>query len=967
MSCDECPSEPNPTEAPVQAPTPPSGNGCCTLDYKTCVDWCGVTEETCGNCGNNDVGWIPDGAPTGNCAARWVGCQENPGSCCAGLTCQESGGWYSCTPTGNSAPTIPPNPTNPPQPNPTVAPVPPTTAPIPPTIAPVPPTMAPVPSNGCCSLDYKNCVGWCGNTEHSCNTCGNQEVIWLPNGAENDTCGERWVGCGQDNDNNHSGCCNGLTCQWRDGHDYFACLPGDGTPTPPNPTNPPQSSPTNAPQSSPVSQPTPGGVGDWISGKATYYGGNPNGNACGYNDLPQVSFPYGLSVAIGGDEFDDGYGCGACFEVTCEGPHGHNPGCFCADGEQKKVIVQATDQCPECDSTHLDLNTAAFASIVGEGVAGTCGVINTSFRRVSCDFNSNIKIRSKSGTSGFWYGLHVDDVAGYGAIQSVNLREASRRQNGQKAFDIECRKSDNASYWLCDRPNGRQIFPDLDVEIIDSAGRVLRTNSVITNLGGGQEFDFRKNFAPIPDGAPTPTTPVPPTTAPVVAPTQAPAPTTPFNGELLSTDKAMNAWDVYQGLEYITHKNSENPPNYALVASGGAAGGGNLVVSESQAYSLLITGTVLASWQTHAGQVSGANRNEVLKSFEGYFNFWKEMCKNSSGNPANCQPNGKFCKSGSDSFVCLPDWRHYKTGGSESTGPAPDADEDAIVGIILAVKAVENDANKPSWYDEARKWADASATAFYEYEVDKSKSDYRLVKLGSCWGGWENSGNNPSYHGPGAFRVMKDYQKSFPNSDRDGYSAVPQSDWQKLIDTSHEVMQAVQCSDDGAMVPNWATIGVSGGKIIHTGKWFSGSGTPQYEYGAEAARTTFRVALDAAFYPEKSDAWSPYLSSFNFRLDGSYNNGSFSSNTFPSCRGPNTSQDIHMFSGWLNNEFIFGPTVTALIGASSDIVNAQAMIDSAGQKLAGQLPGSYYPRSWAMISNLMLNGAMESAGETLKA
>merc|ERR1712187_324543 len=88
----------------------------------------------------------------------------------------------------------------------------------------------------------------------------------------------------------------------------------------------------------------------------------------------------------------------------------------------------------------------------------------------------------------------------------------------------------------------------------------------------------------------------------------------------------------------------------------------------------------------------------------------------------------------------LPDWRHYKTGGSEATGPAPDADEDAIVGIMLAVKAVENDRNKPSWYDEARKWADASATAFYEFEVDKSKSGHRLVKLGSCWGGWSGGG-----------------------------------------------------------------------------------------------------------------------------------------------------------------------------------------------------------------------------------
>merc|ERR1712085_193669 len=256
----------------------------------------------------------------------------------------------------------------------------------------------------------------------------------------------------------------------------------------------------------------------------------------------------------------------------------------------------------------------------------------------------------------------------------------------------------------------------------------------------------------LPNLNPTPApVPAPPTRTPTYAPTVpieptiSPAPTP--ESSLLSTDKAMDAWAVFQGLDYITHKNSAD--NYALVASGGAAGSGNLVVSESQAYGLLITGTILASWDTHANKVPNSSRSEVLKYFEGYYNFWKQMCKDSSNKSTNCQSGGNYCKdSNGGSSVCLPDWRHYKTGGSESTGPAPDADEDAIVGIILAVKAVENDANKPSWYNEARKWADASATAFVEFETDNSKADFRLVKLGSCWGGWEGQGNNPSYHSP---------------------------------------------------------------------------------------------------------------------------------------------------------------------------------------------------------------------------
>jgi len=400
--------------------------------------------------------------------------------------------------------------------------------------------------------------------------------------------------------------------------------------------------------------------------------------------------------------------------------------------------------------------------------------------------------------------------------------------------------------------------------------------------------------------------------------------------------------------------------------SGGAAGSGTDVVSESQAYGLLITGTVLASWDTHASKVSGSDRSQVLEAFRGYYNFWKDMCASSNNPGSNCQGGGNWCKSGSDRHYCLPDWKHSKFGGTVSTGPAPDADEDAIVGIILAVKAVENDANKPSWYDEARKWADASASALFEYEIDKSKGDYRLMKLGSCWGGWGSAGNNPSYHSPGSYRVMKDYQASFPDSDRDGYSGVDPSEWQKLIDTSYEVLGAVQCENEGALVPNWATVDVSGGDIIHTQGSFSGSGTPQYEYGAEAARTTFRVALDAAFYPERSDEWSPYISAYNYRMDQGFGGSSISGNSFSPCKSPGTSQNINMFGDWQNNAFIYGPTYTSLIAASPDVANREAMIEAAGEELGRDLPGSYYPRSWAMISALMLNGAMESAGNTLK-
>jgi hypothetical protein len=463
--------------------------------------------------------------------------------------------------------------------------------------------------------------------------------------------------------------------------------------------------------------------------------------------------------------------------------------------------------------------------------------------------------------------------------------------------------------------------------------------------------------------APTPAGPTPsPTKSPTASPTVTLSPTDYREPNiLLQTMNARNAWEIFQALDYMTYSNGENPPNYALVASGGAAGDGSYVVSESQSYALLITGTILASWDQHAGTVTGANRQIVIDWFGGYFEFWKQMC-NDSAAAGHCQSGGFYCQGS----PCLPDWKHNKFGGSVGSGAAPDGDEDGIVGIILAVTAVENDSPKPNWYEEARRWADASATAFYKFNVDKSKSGYPLVKLGSCWGGWEGAGNNPSYHSPGSYRIMRDYQMTFPNADRNGYSGIPENDWNDLIGTSHDVLLAVQCSDDRALVPNWATITLDSGIIKHSGGSFSGSGTPQYEYGAEAARTTFRVALDAAFYPQLSAEWSEYLSAFHIRLQDNFDAASekWSSNALQRCRAPNTSNDIVPFGGWDTNAFIFGPTFSSLIAAPTSLQNAQEMVDAAGQKLASSLANDYYARSWNLISSLMLSGAMEDAGKT---
>jgi len=477
-----------------------------------------------------------------------------------------------------------------------------------------------------------------------------------------------------------------------------------------------------------------------------------------------------------------------------------------------------------------------------------------------------------------------------------------------------------------------------------------------------------RNPTPLPTPVPTPAGGNP-TPQPIISPTPPPAPSN-NDGLLFSTDNTLSTWDAFVSIDSLTYKVETNPPVYALQAEGGAAGNGN-VVTESQAYGLLITSIVLASWETHTN--SNADWDLAVEYFEGYFNGWKRMCLNSSPS-AGCQADGQWCEGGS----CLPGWKHSGDLSEElGTGAAPDGDEDAIVAMILAIKAFDGK-EKPTWYDDLRKWTDASCTAFLNYNT-VVKNDYRLLKLGSCWGGWGNDGNNPSYHSPGSFKVMRDFHTSFPDNERD--YAMPnfgsgslEDHWNQLIDTSYEVLSATQCPTQG-MVPNWATVDITNNGIQHTGGSFSGSGTPQWEYGAEAARTTWRVAIDAALYPgEMNDGARPYLRPLLSTLESGYNpNLSFNekyfeSSTFTSCQLPEVGSTITSFSGgWVWNAFIFGPTVSALVVPIDGVTEAeqQEIIDKTGSVLASQIPASYYHRSWTILSILTINGAVESAGKLL--
>ncbi|CAK9110215.1 unnamed protein product, partial [Durusdinium trenchii] len=282
----------------------------------------------------------------------------------------------------------------------------------------------------------------------------------------------------------------------------------------------------------------------------------------------------------------------------------------------------------------------------------------------------------------------------------------------------------------------------------------------------------------------------------------------------------------------------------AVHSSGGAAGG---VVSESQGYGLLLTGAMLASLGP-----SDADRPKILDYTYEMFLGWRRMCERSKED-GSCQDDEGF-QCGGKQFPCLPHWKFDDDlTGIIGKGAAPDGDADALAGMLLAVLSLEKASAPPSWLDEVGQWAYDTCKQFYmSSTVSSSSGNHRIVKLGSCWGGWGGQGQNPSYHAPGVYRLCRNYMKSYDvkygETAQEGENF--ESKWNKLISTTYKMFGATQCDSTG-LIPNWAKI-YEEGQSLRAEMGFSGSGTPGAEYGSEASRAVWRVALDFLLFPNEA-------------------------------------------------------------------------------------------------------------------
>lgn len=395
----------------------------------------------------------------------------------------------------------------------------------------------------------------------------------------------------------------------------------------------------------------------------------------------------------------------------------------------------------------------------------------------------------------------------------------------------------------------------------------------------------------------------------------------------------------------------------AVHSTGGAAGG---VVSEGQGYGLLLAGAMLAALEK-----DDVERQQFVDLSYQMFLGWRRMCERSASSGSCQEDEGFLC--GGGRYPCLPHWKFDDDLTAVlGTGSAADGDADALAGMLMAVMAVESDASRPEWYAEMGQWAYDTCIQFYNSCTKSSVSgQHRIVTLGSCWGGWNGEGQNPSYHAPGVYRLCKVYMVS--HDEQFGSSASQGDDfaskWAKVIDTSYKMLAAVQCPSTG-LIPNWAKVSESsGGSSLTAATGFSGSGTPGAEYGSEASRGTWRVVLDYLLFPDSAaEAAQAFLMPIADQLENKEDGGNWASNLDidSSC----LVSSIH--SSWSWNMFMFSPTVSSLVcPGSMSSSRQQDVLDAAGNRIADSAIDHYYSGSWVAISTLTLNGDFALAASNL--
>ncbi|KAL3650348.1 hypothetical protein CASFOL_006751 [Castilleja foliolosa] len=223
--------------------------------------------------------------------------------------------------------------------------------------------------------------------------------------------------------------------------------------------------------------------GTWDEAHATCYESDATtmGGACGYSNVDTLGYGEN-TTAISYALFNDGYTCGACFNIKCN----NDKSCK----QSTTVTVTATNSCPSnapntppwCNvpKKHFDLAKSMFITIAEY----TAGVVPVLYRRVPCSRNGNIKFTFIIKVSAYFKLVLITNVGGAGDVQEVLVITVA---NGSSK---KLRKN-WGQHWQLDGVDEGQ---DLKFQVTTSDKNSV-TSRVISNWKFGETHDGEAQFS----------------------------------------------------------------------------------------------------------------------------------------------------------------------------------------------------------------------------------------------------------------------------------------------------------------------------------------------------------------------------------------------------------------------------------------------------------------------------------------
>ncbi|GFP97771.1 expansin-a7 [Phtheirospermum japonicum] len=216
----------------------------------------------------------------------------------------------------------------------------------------------------------------------------------------------------------------------------------------------------------------------WKLAYATFYGdetaSETMGGACGYENL--FNSGYGTATAaLSSVLFNNGYGCGQCFQLRVAHRHHHChqplPSQLVAGLEQRGVV-----QPPR---THFDMAKPAFMKIA----QWKGGIVPVMFRRVTCIRKGGLRFRFQG--NGYWLLVYVMNVGGGGDVANMWVK-------GSKTGWISMSHNWGASYQAFATLGGQSL--SFKITSYTSHETIIAYNVAPANWHVGMTYSANVNF-----------------------------------------------------------------------------------------------------------------------------------------------------------------------------------------------------------------------------------------------------------------------------------------------------------------------------------------------------------------------------------------------------------------------------------------------------------------------------------------